>query len=130
MPNGQFKRGFDYPNEGFIQKVIEEYFESQGFKILNEKYTDLVCIHSVTGAKWSIEAKGETKAIGLDFRTCLGQLLQRMSTAEVYYGIAMPDTPAYLQQTSQVQSWVRETLNLHWLYVSEDGNVTVVRPKD
>lgn len=43
MPNGQFKRGFDYPNEGFIQA---EFFESQGFKLLNEKYTDLICIHS------------------------------------------------------------------------------------
>jgi hypothetical protein len=130
MPNGQFKRGFDYPNEGFIQKAIEEYFESQGFKILNEKYTDLVCIHPETGMKWSVEAKGETKAIGLDFRTCLGQLLQRMSTEEVFYGVAVPDMPAYRQQTDQVQAWVRKALNLHWLLVSEDGSVMVVGPRN
>lgn len=128
MPSGQYKRGFDYPNEGFIQKAIEEYFKSQGFKMLNEKYTDMVCIHPETGMKWSVEAKGETKAIGLDFRTCLGQLLQRMSTEEARYGVAVPDMPAYRQQTDQVQPWVRKALNLHWLFVSEDGSIEVVAP--
>ncbi|MGE5631954.1 MAG: hypothetical protein ACM3TR_12775 [Caulobacteraceae bacterium] len=124
-----YKRGLGYPNEGFIQQAIEAYFLKQGYIPLPEKYTDFVCIHPETSQKWAIEAKGETKAIGLDFRTCLGQLLQRMSTKDVCYGIAMPDTPAYRQQTSQVQPWIREALNLYWLYVSEDGSVVVVGPK-
>lgn len=125
-----YKRGLEYPNEGFIQQAIEIYFLEQGYTPIPEKYTDFVCVHPKTAQKWSIEAKGETKAIGLDFRTCLGQLLQRMSTEEVCYGIAMPDAPAYRQQTSQVQLWVRRSLNLHWLFVSADGSVEVVRPND
>ncbi|EGD49553.1 hypothetical protein Cpap_3989 [Ruminiclostridium papyrosolvens DSM 2782] len=128
MVDGGFKRGYDFPNEGFIQKAIEEYFKNHGYSILNEKYTDLVCVHPETGVKWSIEAKGETKAIGLDFRTCLGQLLQRMSTEEVCYGVAVPDMPAYRQQTDQVQAWARKALNLYWLFVSADGSIEVVAP--
>lgn len=123
-----YKRGLEYPNEGFIQQAIEIYFLEQGYTPIPEKYTDFVCVHPKTAQKWSIEAKGETKAIGLDFRTCLGQLLQRMSTEEVCYGIAMPDAPAYRQQTSQVQLWVRKALNLHWIFVSEDGSIEVVAP--
>ena len=125
-----YKRGLEYPNEGFVQNAIEAYFMNLGYTPLSEKYTDYVCIHPETSEKWSIEVKGETKAIGLDFRTCLGQLLQRMSTKEVYYGVAIQDMPAYRQQASQVQPWIRKSLNLHWLYISADEKVDIIGPDD
>lgn len=52
----------------------------------------------------------------------------RGSEKDVCYGIVMPDTPAYRQQTSHAQAWVRKALNLHWLFVSEDGSIEVVAP--
>jgi len=59
-----------------------------------------------------------TAAVGLDFRTCLGQLVQRMSQAHYRHGIALPDLPAYRSQTDQLSSWVIDRIGLHWLFVS------------
>ena len=56
-------------------------------------------------------------ALGLDFRTCLGQLLQRMSQQQLRHGIVLPDLPQYRAQVAQVSPWVVDRLGLHWLFI-------------
>ena len=120
-----FKRGTEWPNEGFVQTAIEAFFRSGGFDIEEHKTIDLVCSHPVTGAKWRVEAKGLTTAVGLDFRTGLGQLLQGMVERDIHYGFAVPDIPQFRRQVRAVPSWVAEMLAIHGLYVQADGSVCV-----
>ncbi|MBB2482485.1 hypothetical protein H5P36_20140 [Bacillus sp. APMAM] len=70
-----FKRGIEFPNEGFVQLVIENFFEAQGFTRLEVKHVDLVCINA-NNEKWIIEAKGDSSSVGVDFNTGLGQILK------------------------------------------------------
>lgn len=124
----QYKRGSEFPHEGFVQTAIELYFGKSGYTLDTSTHVDLLCTHPATGDAWHIEAKGKTTAIGLDFRTCLGQLLQRMSQQHVRHGIALPDMPQYRNQTDQVSPWVVERLGLHWLFIGENGSVSIVHP--
>jgi hypothetical protein len=124
----QYKLGDEFPHEGFVQVAIERHFGKAGYSLDTSTHVDLLCTHPVTGDTWHIEAKGKTTAIGLDFRTCLGQLLQRMSKENMRHGIALPDMPQYRAQTDQVSPWVVNRLGLHWLFVAEDGRVDVLRP--
>ena len=93
-----------YPHEGIVQGAIERHFEKDGYTLDTSTYVDLLCTHQVTGEAWHIEAKGKTTAIGLDFRTCLGQLLQRMSQQHVMHGVVLPDMPQCRSQTEQVST--------------------------
>lgn len=124
----QYKRGSEFPHEGFVQAAIERHFEEAGYMLDTSTHVDLLCTHLASGDTWHIEAKGKTKAIGLDFRTCLGQLLQRMNQQHVKHAIALPDMPQYRAQTAQVSPWVVDRLGLHWLFVSEAGTVNITFP--
>ena len=123
-----FKRGNDFPHEGFVQDAIEAYFMKLGFTLDTEQRTDLICSHPETGEKWHIEAKGHTTAIGLDFRTGLGQLVQAMAEESTKYGIAVPDTPQFRAQVAKVSPRVAQLLHLHWLLVAADGSVQDITP--
>lgn len=125
-----FKRKHEFPNESFIQERIEKYFHSRGFDLLDPGFADLKCIHSESREVWLIEAKGKTSQMGLDFRTCLGQIIQRMESPEWIYAIALPNLPQYLKQCEQVSVWVRHLIKLNWIFVSEDGSVRVVGFED
>lgn len=118
----------EFPREAFIQSAMTAYFTAQGFRIENGGYIDLVCYHPELRHRWIIEAKGQTSAIGLDFRTCLGQLLQAMNDPEVFYGLAVPDIPAFIFQCEKVSQWVRQALRLHWLLVQPNGAIRIVLP--
>lgn len=122
----RYPSGIDFPSEGFVQTAIERYFHASGFEVVKTGDIDLSCKHPATGECWQIEAKGKTSSPGLDFQTCLGQLLVRMSTQEVRYAVAVPDLPAYRAQISKVQPWVAKSLDLSWLLVGEDQSVTIV----
>lgn len=124
----QYKRGSEFPHEEFVQGAIEQHFRKAGYALDTSTHVDLLCSHPKCGDAWHIEAKGVTTAIGLDFRTCLGQLLQRMSQQHVKHGIALPDMPQYRAQTAQVSPWVADRLGLHWLFVADDGTVSIVCP--
>jgi len=124
----QYKRGSEFPHEEFVQGAIEQHFRKAGYALDTSTHVDLLCSHPACGDAWHIEAKGVTTAIGLDFRTCLGQLLQRMSQQHVKHGIALPDMPQYRVQTAQVSPWVVDRLGLHWLFVADDGTVSIVCP--
>ena len=119
-----------FPYEAFVQQSIERHFRELGFEIQEHPQIDLVCHHPGTDERWHVEAKGHTQASGLDFRTGIGQLIQRMDSREKRYGLAIPDTPQFREQIKQVRPWVRKSLNLHWLLVDKHGEVRTVRPCD
>ena len=123
-----FKRGAEFPHEGFVQAAIQRHFSALGFIIVTDSYADLICSHPETGKRWLIEAKGVTSSIGLDFRTGLGQVIQRMNEPTANYGLALPRDDRFLTQCRNVSRRVREALSLHWLVVSPDGSVTIVPP--
>jgi hypothetical protein len=128
MAGQNFKRGVDFPNEGFVQLAVARHFEALGFVEVQDGHADYAGLHPVTGARWRVEAKGMTTAVGLDFRTGLGQLLQGMSNQQANHGLAIPNTPQFRRQVQAVPAWVREVLRLHWFFVREDGAVIVDSP--
>ena len=121
-----YRRGYEFPNEGFVQKAIEGEFRSRGFKETPKGHIDLCCQHPQTSERWIIEAKGKTSEVGLDFRTGIGQLVQRMDEPSTRFGIAVPDIDQFRYQLRQVRGWVREALGIHWILISKDGRVTIV----
>lgn len=124
-----YKNGMDFPNEGFVQNTIESYFDKKGFIKESIPYTDYAGVHMETREKWRVEAKGLTGNVGLDFRTGLGQLIQRMDDPNANYGIAIPNIPSYLRQVEQIKPWVREKIQLHILVINEDGGVYHILPE-
>ncbi len=131
MKARRFPLGTEFPAEGFVQHSIEAHFASQGYELLDEGYTDLACVDPQSGQRWVIEAKGHSSSIGLDFNTCMGQLLKRMLDDETArFGLALPDIPPYRKQLRQISRRVRRALNLHWLLVSSDAAVSIVGPED
>lgn len=125
-----YKRGMEFPHEGFVQNSIEAYFRNDGYILVVDGHVDLLCTHPETGDSWHIEAKGVTTQVGLDFRTGLGQLVQSMQHQEYNHGIAVPDTPAFRSQIAKVSSWVVSLLCIHWLLISSDGSVLLVAPNE
>ena len=111
-----------------MQAALERYFGELGFEVDVEGDADLICAHSGSNQRWLVEAKGVTSQIGLDFRTALGQLVQRMSDASVSYGIGLPVSDQFLAQCRKVSPWLRTQLQLHWFLVNEDGSVKRVDP--
>lgn len=120
--------GDQFPREAFVQKNIERHFSELGFTSFHYSFTDLACQNHETGETWIIEAKGETSATGLDFRTGLGQLLQSMQDKSFRYGIAVPKTEKFKNQVARLSDWVRYNLCLHIIYVDENGTVEILDP--
>jgi len=120
--------GTEFPCEAFVQAAIEEHFQRLGFTTDNSGHIDLLCNRPGTAECWHIEAKGRTSQPGLDFRTCLGQLVQRIREKDTRYGIALPDIPQYTSQINTMSAWVIEALGIHWLLVSPDKSVRMVSP--
>lgn len=120
--------GTDFPSEGFVQAAIEEHFRNLGFAVDATGDIDLLCRHSGTDECWHIEVKGKTSAIGLDFRTCLGQLVQRITGPDVRYGMALPDIPQYREQIKKTSQWAIRALGITWLLVQADGHVQIIQP--
>lgn len=128
MPERRYKLGSEFPAESFVQQAIENYFSNRGFDLDNRSNVDLICVDPATGERWHIEAKGVTSQCGLDFKTCLGQLLLGMEKQSTKHAVAIPDDPRYLNQVAKVSSWVVERLGVHWLIVAKDGSVRMVKP--
>ena len=128
MSKRTYFRGTDFPHEGFVQLAIESRFAALGFTTVPAGHADFACVSPTTGESWVVEAKGKTLAIGLDFRTGLGQLLQQMNEESTRYGLALPEIPQFIAQCRKVSPWVRSRIGIHWLLVSEDGTVRIVAP--
>ncbi len=130
MNKASFKRGTEFPSEGFVQGALERHFGQLGFNQEAIGHVDYVGTHPTSGQRWIVEAKGATADIGLDFRTGLGQVLQAMADTSAQFGFAFPRTPQFLKQCSSVSMQVREALRLHWLLVDATGHIQVVAPRE
>ena len=126
----KFQRGTDFPNEGFVQQAVEKYFRAQGFIGDTTTYADLISSHPGSGEKWLVEAKGMTTSPGLDFKTGLGQLLQRMGDERFKYAIAIPNVPGFIKQWNMIPRRVRNLLGLHVLLIEQDGSVRMLKPDE
>ena len=124
----QYKRTGKYPDECFIQEILDEYFTENGFHRIETNCVDYVCEHPDTGDRWHIEAHGASSAIGLDFRLGLGQLIRGISHRNTRYGLAFPDLPQFRNQIKNIEPWVCKTLNLHWILIDQEGKITVLEP--
>ena len=80
-----YKLPHEFPHESFIQEVLEDFFESEGYSIIEEKPIDIKCSNADKNETWIIEVKGKTSQIGLDFKTCLGQIVMRMNNPDYIY---------------------------------------------
>ncbi len=124
-----YKLGDQFPAEAFVQRSVERHFEALGFELDATGHVDLVCVHREANEHWHIEIKGLTSQPGLDFRTCLGQLVQRMHSQSARHAIAVPDVPKYVAQIEKVSQWVVDRLGIYWLLVAEDGSVRQIVPR-
>jgi len=113
----------DFPYETFVQHAVEQWLAGEGFELLRDPLVDVKA--SRGNEIWHIEAKGKTSAIGLDFRTGIGQLVQRMTDQGHNHGIAIPDIPEFRKQTEAFAPWVLEKLQINWVWVSKNGSVSV-----
>jgi hypothetical protein len=124
----RFPGGDLYPHEEFIQNALVRHFVERGFSVEMERHNPDVLAWQPGGERWHIEAKGLTTAVGLDFRTGIGQLVQGMTERGPRYAIAVPDEPAFRSQCSRVTRWVRQDLNLWWLFVDSQGSIRATSP--
>jgi hypothetical protein len=118
-----YRRGVDFPHEGFVQASIEAHFA--GWKRFDAGFADLAVIDPVSGQRWIIEAKGVTDSVGLDYRTGLGQVVQNMTDPDAVYAIAVPAHPKFEHQLARTSKLARERLGLVVLVVAEGGSVRV-----
>ena len=126
--NKNFKKEKVYPNEAFVQEVIELYFSGKGYVIKTKEQADLIA--EKHDEKWIIKAKGMTSAVGLDFNTCLGQLIKSMTTGDQIYAIAIPSHLKYRRQCELLPSYFRELVKLRIILVDECGKVSVIEPQE
>jgi hypothetical protein len=124
----QYRRTGEFPEECFVQEVIDGYFSEKGFQRIETHCVDYVCEHRETGERWHIEANGSSAAIGLDFRLSLGQLLRGITHQNTRYALALPDLPQFRNQIKNIEPWVCRVLNLHWIIVDQEGGVTILEP--
>lgn len=126
--NKNFKKEKVYPNEAFVQEAIELYFSEKGYEIKTKEQADLIA--EKHDEKWIIKAKGMTSAVGLDFNTCLGQLIKNMTSEEQIYAIAIPSHLQYRRQCELLPSYFRELVKLRILLIDESGEVCVIEPHE
>ena len=122
-----FKKEDCFPNESFIQRSIETYFEDKGFETNTKTVIDLIAKRG--NECWIVEAKGMTSSVGVDFNTCLGQIIKRMNTSDATYAIAIPKHEKYKKQCIQLSPYVRKLLGLHILLVDMYGDITEILPE-
>jgi len=77
-----------------------------------------------------IQVKGKTKAIGVDFNTCLGQIIKNMTNPDHKHAIAFPDINEYWEQVRKIPFWVRKKLNLYVIFVNEFEDVRLIHPNE
>jgi hypothetical protein len=125
---GNFKLGPDFPSEQFVQNAVQRWLEGHGFDVSVGQHNPDLLGQRPDGVRWHIEAKGHTSAVGLDFRTGLGQLIQGMHDESATFALAIPSTSQFKAQCGRVPEWVRRSLRVTWLFVASDGTVEVIPP--
>ena len=117
-----------YPDECFVQEIVDEHFKDIGFHRIAANCVDYVCEHPDTGDRWHVEVHGASAAIGLDFRLGIGQLIRGISHRNTKYALALPDMQQFRNQIRNIEPWVCKVLNIHWILVDEEGSITILNP--
>jgi Zn-finger nucleic acid-binding protein len=148
-----FKCVFAPMKEKELQEKVEQYYSGQGYIVLkgchdNGPGTDLILYQKATNYVVVIEVKGEnpSQINGLtDVQKALGQIIEHIdnpqgtnanileplaaSETTFIYAIAAPYTHRYLKWCNErVSQSTRKKLNLHWLFVERNEQVTTVGP--
>ena len=71
-----------------------------------------------------------TTSVGLDFNTCLGQLIKSMDSSEKHYALALPKEDKYKYQCSLIPQYIRSLMQLNIIVTDETGGVKIIRPED
>jgi hypothetical protein len=109
-------------DEARVVDAFCAWLQDQGWDVKRENaFVDVVAARGTE--RLFAEAKGRTKAIGLDVDTLYGQLLRRMPEDgdDARYGVVVP-TEA-VKAAKRVPGWVRRRLRLDIYEVTEAGAV-------
>ena len=122
------KISFHRKNEkGKIKRIIKNKLggkDSKEFDDINfeGKEEDISGIDK-KGKRIIIEAKGESKAIGVDINTGVGQIIERISRGQknCKYILAFPDSIKYKERLkNKLSEKVKEKLNLKIIYINRE----------
>ncbi|MCB2288293.1 hypothetical protein LGK97_00750 [Clostridium sp. CS001] len=53
-----------------------------------------------------------------------------MEESSTNYGVAVPYLKTYINQCNQVKPLIRVVLNLHCIFVKQDGSIVIFKPID
>lgn len=109
-------------DEARVVEAFCDYLGSEGWTV--EREVNFVDIKATRGdLTLFAEAKGRTKAVGLDVDTLYGQLLRRIpdEAPDLILGVVVPD--GAVNAALRVPDWVRDRLRIHVWTVSDDGQV-------
>ena len=131
-----------------VQKVLKEWFENKGFKVIEnvkvnyENSVDLVATKE--NEKWIIEVKGDydrnTAQYNVNFDTGMGQLLKSITIIDdkTKYAICIPfsrtergEKLSYrLILKKYSKSIIFEILNIHLILIRDDESVEIISPNN
>ena len=109
-------------DEARVVEAFCDYLDSEGWTV--EREVNFVDVKATRGdVTLFAEAKGRTKAVGLDVDTLYGQLLRRIpeDAPDLILGVVVPD--GAVNAALRVPDWVRDRLRIHVWTVSDDGQV-------
>ena len=122
-------------SEPFVKENIIKWLRTRGWKISPITYSKFgVDIKaSRNGDQYLIECKGETSSPNIDFLTCVGQILSRMThqsqSTTNYYAIGLPNTERYRELSKKlIPKSIRKKLKLRIIFVDREGKVIEIRP--
>ena len=131
-----------------VQKVLKEWFENKGFKVIeNVKVNSENCVDLVAtkeNEKWIIEVKGDydrnTAQYNVNFDTGMGQLLKSITIIDdkTKYAICIPfsrtergEKFSYrLILKKYSKSIIFEILNIHLILIRDDESVEIISPNN
>ena len=131
-----------------VQKVLKEWFENKGFKVIeNVKVNSENCVDLVAtkeNEKWIIEVKGDydrnTAQYNVNFDTGMGQLLKSITIIDdkTKYAICIPfsrtergEKLSYrLILKKYSKSIIFEILNIHLILIRDDESVEIISPNN
>ena len=131
-----------------VQKVLKEWFENKGFKVIeNVKVNSENCVDLVAtkeNEKWIIEVKGDydrnTAQYNVNFDTDMGQLLKSITIIDdkTKYAICIPfsrtergEKLSYrLILKKYSKSIIFGILNIHLILIRDDESVEIISPKN
>ena len=126
-------------DEKNVEKVMIEWVESKGFKIMPETHrlhgVDIEAWNNKTRRYWFIEVKGyPRKKPSMNaqkqewFNCSLGQIIKRMRQKNGKYAVAFPDFEFYEKKSLELPLIARKRLKLNIFLIGEDKKIRQLTP--